>query len=95
MALPDKYISLLTDFGFKRVFGTEPNKAILIDFCDELKLIYIQLPNFKKTIDHLDTHLDKWLFLLKHLAQLSDRPNPLQEGIFSDLFAAAEIANFS
>jgi predicted transposase/invertase (TIGR01784 family) len=34
--LQDKYISLLTDFGFKRVFGTEPNKAILIDFLNTL-----------------------------------------------------------
>ena len=211
--LQDKYISLLTDFGFKRVFGTEPNKAILIDFLntllpnhhriqdlsfknnenlgssaidrkaifdiycqaesgerfiveiqkakqnffkdrsvyyatfpiqeqaqkgewnfelgfvytvgvldfvfddhkdddtivhvvelrnqncevfyDKLKFIYIELPKFKKTIDELDNHLDKWLFLLKHLAELNDRPDPLQEGVFSDLFAAAEIANFS
>ena len=28
----DKYINLLTDFGFKRIFGSEPNKALLIDF---------------------------------------------------------------
>ena len=34
--LQDKYISLLTDFGFKRVFGTEPNKAFLIDFLNTL-----------------------------------------------------------
>jgi predicted transposase/invertase (TIGR01784 family) len=213
MPLQDKYISLLTDFGFKRVFGTELNKAILIDFLntllpehhriqdlsfknnenlgssiidrkaifdiycqaesgerfiveiqkakqnffkdrsvyyatfpiqeqaqkgdwnfelgfvytvgvldfifddhkhddtivhvvelknqhcevfyDKLKFIYIELPKFKKTVDELNTHLDKWLFLLKHLAELSDRPNPLQESIFSDLFATAEIANFS
>ena len=211
--LQDKYISLLTDFGFKRVFGTEPNKAFLIDFlntllpkqhriqdlsfknnenlgstqidrkaifdiycqaesgerfiveiqkakqnffkdrsvyyatfpiqeqaqkgewnfelgfvytvgvldfvfddhkdddtivhvvelknqnCEvfynKLKFIYIELPKFKKTIDELNNHLDKWLFLLKHLAELNDRPNPLEEIVFRDLFAAAEIANFS
>jgi hypothetical protein len=28
----DRYINLLTDFGFKRLFGTEPNKNLLIDF---------------------------------------------------------------
>jgi predicted transposase/invertase (TIGR01784 family) len=28
----DKYINLLTDFGFKRLFGSEPNKVLLIDF---------------------------------------------------------------
>jgi len=30
--LTDRYINPLTDFGFKRLFGTEINKAILIDF---------------------------------------------------------------
>lgn len=34
--LQDKYINLLTDFGFKRVFGTEPNKHLLIDFLNTL-----------------------------------------------------------
>ena len=32
MILQDKYIDRLSDFGFKRVFGTEPNKRLLIDF---------------------------------------------------------------
>jgi predicted transposase/invertase (TIGR01784 family) len=211
--LQDKYISLLTDFGFKRIFGTEPNKRLLIDFLntilpahhhiqdltfknteqlgstpidrkaifdiycqalsgerfiveiqkakqnffkdrsiyyatfpiqeqslkgewdfqlsavytvgildfifddhkndstilhiielknqecqvfyDKLKFIYIELPKFTKTIDQLTTHFDKWLFLLKNLAALDDRPQPLQEDIFNDLFEAAEIASFT
>jgi predicted transposase/invertase (TIGR01784 family) len=29
---PDRYVSLLTDFGFKRVFGSESHKRLLIDF---------------------------------------------------------------
>ncbi|MEO0648432.1 MAG: Rpn family recombination-promoting nuclease/putative transposase [Cyanobacteria bacterium J06650_10] len=28
----ERYINPLTDFGFKRLFGTAPNKALLIDF---------------------------------------------------------------
>ena len=32
----ERYISLLTDFGFKRIFGTNPNKALLIDFLNSL-----------------------------------------------------------
>jgi len=212
-SLKDRYINLLTDFGFKRVFGTEPNKQLLIDFLntllpehhqiqdltfkttenlgntpvdrkaifdiycqdaagerfiveiqkakqnffkdrsvyyatfpiqeqavqgtwnykltpvytvgildfvfeehkhdatllhtvelkdqncevfyDKLKFIYIELPKFTNTIDQLDSHLDKWLFLLKHLSQLSDRPQSLQESVFNQLFEVAEIANFS
>lgn len=211
--LRDKYINLLTDFGFKRVFGTEPNKHLLIDFLntllpadrqiedltfknnenvgntpvdrkaifdiycqgtngerfivelqkakqnffkdrsvfyatlpiqeqalkgdwnfnlapvyavgildfvfddhkdsttlshtvdlkdqdcnvfyDKLKFIYIELPKFRKTLEELETHGDKWLFLLKNLAELTDRPTPLQEGVFNELFDVAEIANFS
>jgi predicted transposase/invertase (TIGR01784 family) len=211
--LKDKYINLLTDFGFKRVFGTEPNKALLIDFLntllpadrqiadvtfknneaigntaidrkaifdiycqgpngerfivelqkakqnffkdrsvfyatfpiqeqalkgewnfklapvyaigvldfvfddhrtseqiihtvnlkdqdcqvfyDKLQFIYIELPKFKKSLEQLETHQDKWLFLLKHLPNLDDRPTPLQEDIFNELFDIAEIANFS
>ena len=32
----EKYISLLTDFGFKRIFGKKPNKMLLIDFLNAL-----------------------------------------------------------
>ena len=32
----EKYISLLTDFGFKRIFGTKPNKSLLISFLNSL-----------------------------------------------------------
>jgi predicted transposase/invertase (TIGR01784 family) len=213
MILQDKYINLLTDFGFKRVFGTEPNKRLLIDFLntllpihhqirdltfrntenlgstaidrkaifdiycqaksgerfiveiqkakhnffkdrsiyystfpiqeqalkgdwdyqlsavytvgildfifddhkedpdffhiielknqrcevfyDKLKYIYIELPKFKKTLEELETHFDKWMYLLKHLADLTDRPTVLQEEIFNELFETAEIANFT
>ena len=213
MILQDKYISLLTDFGFKRVFGTEPNKDLLIDFLntllpahhqiqdlsfknnenlgnkqidrkaifdiycqaksgerfiveiqkakqnffkdrsvyyatfpvqeqalkgewnfklspvytvgvldfvfddhkhddtivhivelknqhcevfyEKLKFIYIELPKFTKSVNELETRRDKWLFVLKHLAELNDRPDLLQDSIFSQLFDVAEIANFS
>jgi len=64
-------------------------------FYDKLKFIYLELPKFKKSLDELESHFDKWLFLLKHLAKLDDRPQPLQEGIFNELFEVAEIANFS
>ena len=64
-------------------------------FYKKLKFIYIELPKFNKSLDQLDSHFDKWMFLLRHLAELTDRPQPLQEGIFPELFAAAEIANFS
>lgn len=212
-ALKDKYVNPLTDFGFKKLFGTEPNKALLIDFLnqilpekhqikdlnysrneqlglneldrkaifdlycigasgerfivelqkakqnffkdrsiyyasfpiqeqaqkgewdyrldpvytvgildfifddhksenellhvvelknqhcdifyDKLKFIYIELPKFKKQEDELETQFDKWLFVFRHLSNLQDRPQKLQDRIFQNLFEAAEIARFT
>ncbi len=34
--LREKYINPFTDFGFKRLFGEEPNKDLLLDFLNEL-----------------------------------------------------------
>ncbi|HHM21154.1 MAG TPA: Rpn family recombination-promoting nuclease/putative transposase [Bacteroidetes bacterium] len=34
--LTDRYINPLTDFGFKKLFGTEPNKILLIDFLNQI-----------------------------------------------------------
>ena len=211
--LQDRYINLLTDFGFKRVFGTEPNKQLLVDFLntllpprhhikelsyktteqlgntpidrkaifdiycqsdngekfiveiqkakqnffkdrsvfyasfpiqeqalqgdwnykltsvysigildfifddhrkeetyihtvelkdqdcrvfyDKLKFIYIELPKFQKSLDELASHQDQWMFLLRHLPFLEDRPQPFQDDVFLQLFEIAEIANFS
>lgn len=35
-SLKDRYVNPLTDFGFKKLFGTEPNKALLIDFLNQV-----------------------------------------------------------
>ena len=64
-------------------------------FYEKLKFIYIELPKFKKNIDQLTDHFDKWLFLLKHLPELEEPPLPLQENVFMQLFEASQIANFS
>lgn len=36
MTLQDKYINPFTDFGFKKLFGSEPNKDLLIDFLNQV-----------------------------------------------------------
>ena len=64
-------------------------------FYEKLKFIYLELPKFKKTIDQLNDHFDKWLFLLKHLPELEEPPLPLQENVFMQLFEVARITNFS
>lgn len=38
MAVTERYINPFTDFGFKKLFGTELNKDLLIDFLNEVIL---------------------------------------------------------
>jgi predicted transposase/invertase (TIGR01784 family) len=64
-------------------------------FYDKLKFIYIELPKFKKSLEQLESPLDQWLFLLRYLPQLDERPPKFQDEIFNQVFDVAEIANFS
>jgi hypothetical protein len=54
-----------------------------------LKFIYIQLPNFTKTIEALQTNTDYWLFLLRNLAAFQNRPLEVQGRIYERLFNIA------
>ena len=64
-------------------------------FYDKLTFIYLEMPKFNKSIDQLESHFDKWLYVIKNLARLQDRPVELQERVFEKLFYEAEIAKFS
>ena len=64
-------------------------------FYDKLTLIYLEMPNFIKTEEQLETTYDKWLYVLKYLPTFAEKPMQLQELIFQRLFEAAEIAKFS
>jgi len=64
-------------------------------FYDKLTYIYLEMPKFKKTEEELETNFDKWLYILRNLDQLTNRPAKLQERIFTKLFEQAELANYS
>ena len=60
-------------------------------FYDKLSFITIELPKFNKKEDELVTLYDKWLFVLRNLSRLMERPAALQERVFASLFRHAEI----
>ncbi len=183
--MKEKYINPFTDYGFKRLFGEEPNKDLLLDFLnellrdkegkiadlyylpneklpisvgdrraifdiyctnekgeqfivemqkaeqkffkdrtvfystfpiqeqardkdrywnfelkskvfyDKLHYIYLEMPKFTKTESELETHFDKWLFVLKNLPKLDRIPAKLKEKIFLKLFKTAEIVRLN
>lgn len=64
-------------------------------FYEKLTYIYLELPKFRKQEGELETLFDKWMYVLKNLSRLMDRPAALQERVFTRLFDAAEIARFT
>ena len=64
-------------------------------FYDKLEFIYVEVTKFNKTEDELVTLYDKWVYALKNLANLTDRPAALRDKIFDRLFQVAEIAKFT
>ena len=64
-------------------------------FYDKLTFIYLEMPKFTKTESELETLFDKWLYVIRNLASLMERPRALQEKVFQHLFEAAEIAKFN
>lgn len=64
-------------------------------FYDKLTFIYITLPQFKKSLNELQTIQDKWFYVFRHLSELDEIPPVLQETVFLQLFEAAKVAKFT
>lgn len=64
-------------------------------FYDKLTFVYLEMPKFIKKEDELTTLNDRWLYAIKHLSRLFERPVVLQEKVFERLFEQAEIAKFT
>ena len=64
-------------------------------FYDKLEYIYVEIAKFDKTLEELDTLYEKWLYALKNLYKLTQRPKELCDKVFDRLFEEAEIAKFT
>jgi predicted transposase/invertase (TIGR01784 family) len=53
------------------------------------------MPRFRKTEQDLVTHFDKWMYVLKNLPKLHERPQKLREKVFEKLFNEAELAKLN
>ncbi|MFN8486848.1 MAG: PD-(D/E)XK nuclease family transposase [Caldilineaceae bacterium] len=58
------------DVAFKKIFGSEEHKEILISFLNAV----LDLQGDKEIADELTTLLDKWVYFLKHATHLTDVP---------------------
>ena len=58
----------------------------------QLEFVFVEVEKFDKGEDELETDLDKWLYLLKNMSSLLERPERLRDRIFTKLFDVAELA---
>ena len=73
------------------LMDTKTNKV----FNAKLMFKYVEVGRFDKTDEELTSLSDKWMYVLKNLSRLDNRPAALREKIFSKLFAAASVARFT
>ena len=64
-------------------------------FYDKQEFICVEIAKFNKSLDELETLYDKWLYALKNLYKLTQRPKALCDKVFDRLFEEAEIAKFT
>ncbi len=80
----EKCEEIITKFRFK-----EEKK--LFNYRDELTLMFLELPKFKKKLSDLETLSDKWIYFIKSAPSLEVIPSSLGE--VSEIEAALNIAN--
>ena len=73
----------------KFVFKEEQNNFVYPH--EELKLIFVELPKFKKTLSELESLTDKWIYFLKETPYLDSIPSSLGE--ISEIELAYNFAN--
>ena len=64
-------------------------------FYNKLEFIYVEIAKFDKSLEELETLYDKWLYALKNLYKLTQRPKELCDKVFDRLFEEAEISKFT
>ena len=64
-------------------------------FYDKLLLVYLELPGFNMAVEDLKTNVERWMYVLKHLSKLKDRPASLRDRIFRKFFEQARIAGMT
>lgn len=100
--LKEVYLIALMDFAF----NDSPSEAYLHRICladeatgkvfyDKLGYIFIEIPKFNKGVKELGTGLDRWLYVLKNMANLKKIPVILNKRIFEKLFTIAAVSKLT
>lgn len=66
-----------------------------VAFSDKMRLVYLQMPRFTKTVDECDTLFDKIIYVLKNMDVLKRMPWLAQEAVFQKIASVADVASLN
>uniref|UniRef100_UPI004056E511 PD-(D/E)XK nuclease family transposase n=1 Tax=Candidatus Electrothrix sp. TaxID=2170559 RepID=UPI004056E511 len=81
MASKERYINLFTDYGFKKIFGEEPNKNLLLDFVFDEDKDQPEKYRYDVKLTDIDTNrvfYDKLTFIYLEMPKFSKRLDELK-----------------
>jgi predicted transposase/invertase (TIGR01784 family) len=68
----------------------------MTSYCDDIKLVFIELPKFKKSLEGLESLSDKWIYFLRNANKLKSVPSSMeQEPALEHAFRVAEQSQLS
>ena len=70
-------------------------KEHLVEYSDDIELIFVELPKFTKTESELATITDKWLYFIQNAGQMHFIPQTFIEPPLVDAFGIANTSNLS
>ena len=73
-----KFVDIKNDIAFRKIFGNENKKIILISFKD-MDFYFIELPKFTKQLTELTEITDKWIFFIKEAENLNVIPQNIDD----------------
>ena len=64
-------------------------------FSDKMRLVFLQMPCFTKSVDECETLFDKLIFVLKNMDVLKRMPWLAQDAVFQKLASVADVASLT
>ena len=83
---------------FKKQFRTDvvlAEKDTKEQFSDKLRMIYLQLPLFKKEAEECENQVERWIYLLKNMETLNRLPWAAQSAVFQKLESIADVGGMT
>ena len=102
LELKEVYLIAILEFNFSNNLSDKYLHNISLTNTDTGEIFYnklgykfLELPKFVKTEAELETDLDRWFYILKHMSHLDKVPAVLNKRIFQKIFKIAEVSKLS